>query len=270
MLYSGTTLSAGAYGCRLLNLAYTGPIMRIRKSTDTGGASPADFYADLLGNLYTGANGTGSTLATWLGGANPLVTTWYDQTGNSNHATQTATTLQPVYNQTNKFVDFGTGTTGGQAGAYFTLPNGTNPFNNSPYTYIFKHGAYVNGNGVYISGGNSAAPAAKNYHFIRNNASSGYQDGWWNNDTLSTTGFASNSVSFTYDQVNVRIYKDGTIQVTNPITSRVQPNTNNVMGGIATNFSGYATYYLNTGLYYMYIAPTSFSDADRKILEATI
>lgn len=54
------------------------------------GGPPQDFYADRLGNLLT-APVTGQTLANWLGGATGNVTTWYDQSGQGNHATGSGT-----------------------------------------------------------------------------------------------------------------------------------------------------------------------------------
>ena len=58
-------------------------------------SSTQDFYADSLGNLLT-APVTGTTLQNWLGDATGYVTTWYDQTGLGNHATQATTANQPT------------------------------------------------------------------------------------------------------------------------------------------------------------------------------
>jgi len=54
-----------------------------------------DFYADRLGNLLT-APVTGQTLANWLGSATGYVTTWYDQSGVGNNATQGTAANQPI------------------------------------------------------------------------------------------------------------------------------------------------------------------------------
>jgi len=54
-----------------------------------------DFYADSNGNLLT-APVTGQLLQNWLGDATGYVTTWYDQSGNGNHATQATTANQPI------------------------------------------------------------------------------------------------------------------------------------------------------------------------------
>jgi hypothetical protein len=60
-----------------------------------------DFYADRLGNLLT-APVVGQTLANWLGGATGYVTTWYDQSGRGNHATQATAANQPIITRATK------------------------------------------------------------------------------------------------------------------------------------------------------------------------
>jgi hypothetical protein len=60
-----------------------------------------DFYADRLGNLLT-APVTGQSLANWLGGATGYVTTWYDQSGRGNHASQLTAANQPIIQRATK------------------------------------------------------------------------------------------------------------------------------------------------------------------------
>lgn len=82
-------------------------VLRVAKwilngSTDnyaTGSAT--DFYADRLGNLLTGPV-TGQTLASWLAGGTGYVTTWYDQSGAGNHATQATAANQPIITRATK------------------------------------------------------------------------------------------------------------------------------------------------------------------------
>jgi len=91
------------------------------------GSSNQDFYADTLGNLTTAA-GSGQTLSNWLGSATGYVTTWYDQSGLGNHATQTNTTAQPVIGKGLKgpgYCLLYSGTQVMNAFSYSTL-NGTN------------------------------------------------------------------------------------------------------------------------------------------------
>lgn len=79
---------AAAFSMRRLLSAYSGPILRLRRSSDN---AESDFGATTSGDLDT------ASIATWLGGANGYVVTWYDQSGNGLHATQTTAAYQPLY-----------------------------------------------------------------------------------------------------------------------------------------------------------------------------
>lgn len=72
--------AAAAYGLRRLRSAYNGPIINLRRSSDN---AQSDFYASAAGDLETAA------ITAWLSGATGYVSTWYDQSGNGNNATQT-------------------------------------------------------------------------------------------------------------------------------------------------------------------------------------
>jgi len=73
-----------AYSLRSLSSSVTN-VVRVRRSS--GSPSEADFTAAQVAN---------GELATWVGiGNNGFVTTWYDQSGNANNATQTTTSVQP-------------------------------------------------------------------------------------------------------------------------------------------------------------------------------
>ena len=76
--------AAAAYSLRNLSSATTN-VVRVRRSS--GSPSEADF---------TAAQVTNGELETFVGaGNNGFVTTWYDQSGNANNATQTTTSVQP-------------------------------------------------------------------------------------------------------------------------------------------------------------------------------
>jgi len=83
--------SAAAYSLRKLSVNTTN-VVRVRRSVDN---AEADFTADEI---------TDGTLLAWVGNTasdNGYVTTWYDQSGNSNDATQGTASSQP------KIVDAG-------------------------------------------------------------------------------------------------------------------------------------------------------------------
>jgi prepilin-type N-terminal cleavage/methylation domain-containing protein len=78
--------AAAAFGTRLLTASYTGPALRVVRSTD-GASSDIGFTS--TGELDTAA------LLAFTGTADARVSTWYDQSGNGVHATQTIDGLQP-------------------------------------------------------------------------------------------------------------------------------------------------------------------------------
>jgi hypothetical protein len=83
-----------AYSLRLVNQSYTGPVVRVRRGSDN---QELDFYADPSGNeLGTQYLGRGTALSSWLGSNTGYVRTWYDQSTNGNHATQTTAVNQPM------------------------------------------------------------------------------------------------------------------------------------------------------------------------------
>jgi hypothetical protein len=82
-----------AYSIRKVVSNYTGPVLNIRSS----GGTTSDFYSDLSQNyLTTGAGGTGTSYATWIGNNVGFVVTWYDQSGKGNHATNSTASTQPT------------------------------------------------------------------------------------------------------------------------------------------------------------------------------
>ena len=80
--YSG---AAAAYSLRQLNSSYSGDAIRVRRSSDNAELN-IGFVANELDT---------SALTTFASGADAFVTTWYDQSGNANNATQTTAANQP-------------------------------------------------------------------------------------------------------------------------------------------------------------------------------
>jgi len=92
LLLDTYTGAAAAYSVRKLDKDYTGNCMKVRRDSDD---AEADIGFDGSGNLDTAA------IATHCGSANGYVVTWYDQSGNSNNATQSTAASQPqIYNGT--------------------------------------------------------------------------------------------------------------------------------------------------------------------------
>jgi hypothetical protein len=81
--YSG---AAAAYSLRLLDSTYTGSAIRVRRSSDN---TEQDINFNVFGELDT------VSLLAFAGAGDAFVKTWYDQSGNSNDATQTTTANHP-------------------------------------------------------------------------------------------------------------------------------------------------------------------------------
>jgi len=75
--------AAAAYSLRRLSNAYTGPVVKVRRSSDS---TTADF---------TAAEVADGTLTAWVGAGDGFVHTWYDQSGNARNAVQTTAGAQP-------------------------------------------------------------------------------------------------------------------------------------------------------------------------------
>lgn len=119
--------AAAAYSLRKLRSGYTGSAIRVRRSSDN---TEQDIGFTSTGDLDTTA------LTTFVGANNGFVTTWYDQSGNGNNATQVDSTAQPVIfsggtvvNVNNKpAIDFD------GLNDFFTT---TNYFNSNPVSLFF-------------------------------------------------------------------------------------------------------------------------------------
>ena len=248
------SLSAGAYGLKLLNSNYSGPVLELRRNGDN---SIVNFYADANGNLSYTNNGNVTTLTSWLNGAEAYITKWYDQTGNNNHAFQSTNENQPKLNIESKVITFPQDT-------FLNLPDGAHPFNDSEYSYIFKCSINNQGGGIFGGGtmGNNQVNAFRR-------AGDGYHHYWYNVDLPAPVGYSDNSVITTkYSKTtNQRyIYKNGKLVANNESKNRQQTNNNNYIG--KTGFGGNSEC-MNGSLSYIYILPINISQDDQLILENT-
>jgi hypothetical protein len=101
--------ASAAYSLRNLSSAYTGPLIRVRRSSDN---AERDIYGTFRGDLDLAA------LTSFVGANSGFVTTWYDQSGTGRHATQATAASQP------RIVNAGAVETVNGKPAVFT--NGTN------------------------------------------------------------------------------------------------------------------------------------------------
>lgn len=86
--YDAVPSITAAYGMRRLRTAYTGSILRIRRSSDN---AEQDINAVANGDLDTAA------VSSFIGGGSGYIVNWYDQSGNGYTAAQTTAASQPLY-----------------------------------------------------------------------------------------------------------------------------------------------------------------------------
>jgi len=255
---SATTSAVGAFSLRAIN-GTTAKVVQVQRSSDS---ATQDFWADRLGNLLT-APVTGQTLANWLGTASGNVTTWYDQSGKGNHATQATAANQPKIDFVNKQIDF-------KPSSYFNLPDGTVPLLTA-YTVVVKHNTIQNTNNGGIVGGGTRGTTNLTNRFRRNGST--YQNYWWNNDVNIGT----------YADGNVMTWKFTAETSSSAGTTYVYQNSSLVSSayrsGWAATTPGYETIgttngasgeLLNGELYYLFLFRSALSDADRQLVEALV
>jgi len=85
LLLDTYTGAAVAYSFRKLRTAYTGDAIRVRRSSDNAEQN-IGFVNDVLNT---------TALLAFVGAGNGFITTWYDQSGNANNATQSTALNQP-------------------------------------------------------------------------------------------------------------------------------------------------------------------------------
>lgn len=251
---SALTNLRGAFATTRLLTSYTGPIIRVRRSSDN---TEIDVYADMYGNMSTGYNGSDAALREWLGEDVAYITTWYDQSGNGRHATQTTTSAQPVFNPCNCSLDFQN-----SSAQFLNMPSGTVPVGtlNAQYTFVFRHRAVNNmtTGGIIGSGTNATTNATNNVRLNNTN----YINYWWGNDySFGTASANGNTVSVRYDGTNRIGYVNG---VAGTATA-----SSGYTNGAGQQFIGKTTNneHLNGQLFYVCIFGSALADADRLIAE---
>jgi hypothetical protein len=256
MSSSAKSSARGIYTLFLANSSYTGAIINIRRSSDN---VTQDFYADILGNL---SNGTGTSFTSWIGTSTAYVTTWYDQSGNGFHATQTTTAYQPIltWNSTHSAwcVDSQNSST-----QFLNLP-GTSviPTGSGSFTIALKHGTVNNTTSGSFIGNSYTAAYTNNILYLANGV---YKQQCASNDYNYNSRYASgNTLVLKWDGTT----KSGYI---NDIT-----NGSNLYGSGAQGTNTSAQYlfnssagYLNGQLFYVCVFNTALSDTDRLICTST-
>lgn len=198
----------GCFSLKLLVTTYTGFIIKIRRASDN---TTMSFYSTNAGNLTSGTNGTGTTIATFLASTTGYVDTWYDQSGKNNHATQTTVASQPIIDLVNNCVDFGYSTS---SNLFMNIPSGTVPVGTTDlsYSFVVKHGNARNlTNGGFIGSGTFANSTTNSYRL--SNAINSYANYWYGADIVwsgtTTTVPIIASVTYNGTSKNVVGYFNG-------------------------------------------------------------
>jgi hypothetical protein len=268
-IFSPNTINseaACAFAVKLVNRMYSGPIMSI-----SGNTSIVDVYQNSNNSLITS---NGIDLSTWLNGSTPYVVTWYDQTGNGNHASQNNPLLRPSYNSTmGGYMDF-------KIYSYFNLNDNSLPYGTSNISFVTKlqnhttpivNGAYpivFQGSGsTYTSFSytyNQGSGNIANKIFLLDQNNNGYLYTDTNtiasNVPLTLTIKASTTTTGTYN-----IYRNNaTLTLTPNYITNYKSRT-----GSPSYLGGAPPYGLLAGLSYFYAIPMVLSTSDRNILENT-
>jgi hypothetical protein len=212
--YPGATV---AYSLRRLSGVYQGSAIRVRRSSDNTEADIGFSSIDL----------NTSALLAFCGAGNGFVTTWYDQSGNANNATQTTAANQPQIvsdgsiiinntkpsmklNGTSQFLQFSNLTPASnqsifgigkrnQSGASMAFISNDIGNPNSALLYFVDNHIYYLANGMYrqtSTTNTSLALQLVNGYVLSGNASSIYRNG-----DLLTTSTVNSTITQRYSHI---------------------------------------------------------------------
>ena len=193
--------AAAAYSLRALSAAWlAGDVVEVRRSSDSSTQS------------FTAGQVADGTLEAFCGAGDGFVSTWYDQSGNGNDATQATTTAQP------KIVSAGALVTDAQGNAALKF-DGNDDYlgcgarvvelsQNAATVFAVSQqdGGTVNLPGYICSEGDSVSPYSSNFIFGGDN---GEEVLWVNTAEFGTGGAGLRLESFLYDQANFQAYVNG-------------------------------------------------------------
>ena len=159
-----------------------------------------------------------------------LLSAWFDinvQNSNKNNATQTIDTNKPQYSFDDntglpivKFTNLD----------FFNLPDGTVPFNNTPYTvFLVSRADSMCNCGILGSGTYST----NNANAFRYDMANGFNHYWWLVDLYMPNTITLKKltiIDITYDLAKREGYVDGVLKLTTPSSNRASTSINNTIG----------------------------------------
>jgi hypothetical protein len=253
-----TATAAAAYSTRLVRSAYTGPCMNVRRESDNA-------TQDI--GFVNGTLDTASLLA-FVGAYDGYVVTWYDQSGNGNHATQSTAAAQMSI-ALNGVVNIKNGrpalSTAGAPGSYLTFTTTLYTGSTLSGNMVFSidnvgtpFGTNIMGSSATVGGPFTASTTA-----ILFQRQTGYQavDARRGGVDYSGWGFTSNVTaiySVVFDNTNSTIWNNGGGASATASTGPFSVAAGNIFSSAVTGTVNEAF------LFY-----SALSTADRNILEAS-
>lgn len=193
--------ASAAYSLRALSSAWlAGDVVEVRRSSDS---TTQGFTANEVSN---------GTLEAFCGVGDGFVSTWYDQSGNGNDATQATTTAQP------KIVSAGSLVTDAQGNATLKFDGTDDSLDcgarvvelSQNAATVFgvsqRDGGTGNQLGYICSEGDVVSPYSSNFIL---GSSTGNAVLWVNTTIFGTSGTGLRLESLLYDQVNFQAYVNG-------------------------------------------------------------
>jgi hypothetical protein len=245
----------GCFSLKLIVTGYTGFIIKIRRASDN---TTMSFYSSPSGNLTSGTNGSGTSIATFLASTTGYVDTWYDQSGKGNNATQTTIANQPIIDLTNNCLDFGYSTS---TNLFMNMPSGTVPVGalDLSYSFVVKYGNSRNlDTGGFIGSGTFTNSTTNSFRLF--GAINKYANYWYANHIswVGTTTAVPIITSVTYNGTSKNIvgYFNGSSLLSTTRTGMTNAVATQTIGKTVT------TEYLQGQLYSVLIFSTEVPSQD--------
>jgi len=237
--YDAVPSIVAAYGMRRLRTAYTGSILRIRRSSDS---AEQDIGYTGSGDLDTAA------VASFIGGGSGYIKNWYDQSGNAYTASQATAGAQPLY--------VASGQNGRPVGKYENGDSISTGLNlPAPFTILYIAAMTAIGQKKRI------LTASVNNWLLgwwENKRQAAYFEGWVSNPTIVT-----NYLYYLYGAVGTgslsSVYENG-IQFSS--------NSSGVAGPNGLGICNFGTETSDCTVAELVICNTALSTADRQAAEA--